>query len=315
MSAVFTLGVSRHPGRFFTEAICPTAMYAVPPIEQHAPDDEDDHQHADQDGRDRSHAFSFGRLQEHPANSRGKKEHSPALPSVRVEHDRVNYSGPVVGCYRRGAETAASSPHPMRRTFNHTDTKPGAERRPAALRGSPLAVVAVQWGEGGISLGQEGWCRSGDSNPEPLRAQTLNLARLAIPPLRHGRGPMISPGGASQENRMAKTEYRHQPPRAARVRDPRDGRGRAGAARDRGEVSPDRPGDSRTPTATVRNGEPLLLGCHISRTAHGTDANHDPDADRKLLLHAREISRLAGKAAERGLTIVPLKLYLQGRTR
>jgi len=64
--------------------------------------------------------------------------------------------------------------------------------------------------------------------------------------------------------------------------------------------------------ATVRNGEPWLLGCHIAPYSHGTDANHDPERDRKLLLHAREISRLAGKAAERGLTIVPLKLYFKG---
>src|SRR5436190_20055439 len=63
--------------------------------------------------------------------------------------------------------------------------------------------------------------------------------------------------------------------------------------------------------ATVRNGEVWLLGCHISPYSHGTDANHAPERDRKLLLHGREISRLAGKIAERGLTLVPLKLYLK----
>ena len=63
--------------------------------------------------------------------------------------------------------------------------------------------------------------------------------------------------------------------------------------------------------ATVRNGEIWLLGCHISPYSHGTDANHDPERDRKLLLHAREITRLAGKIAERGLTLVPLKLYFK----
>jgi len=61
--------------------------------------------------------------------------------------------------------------------------------------------------------------------------------------------------------------------------------------------------------ATVRNGEVWLLGCHISPYSHGTDANHAPERDRKLLLHDREIKRLAGKIAERGLTLVPLKLY------
>jgi SsrA-binding protein len=61
----------------------------------------------------------------------------------------------------------------------------------------------------------------------------------------------------------------------------------------------------------VRNGEAWLLGCHISPYSHGTDANHDPERDRKLLLHTREIRRLVGKIAERGLTVVPLKLYFK----
>jgi SsrA-binding protein len=64
--------------------------------------------------------------------------------------------------------------------------------------------------------------------------------------------------------------------------------------------------------ATVRNGEVWLLGCHISPYSHGTDANHAPERDRKLLLHAREITRLTGKVAERGLTLVPLRLYFRG---
>ena len=63
--------------------------------------------------------------------------------------------------------------------------------------------------------------------------------------------------------------------------------------------------------ASVRNSELWLLGCHISPYSHGTDANHDPERDRKLLLHRREITRLTGKVAERGLTVVPLKLYFK----
>ena len=63
--------------------------------------------------------------------------------------------------------------------------------------------------------------------------------------------------------------------------------------------------------ATVRNGEGWLLGCHISPYSHGTDANHDPERDRKLLLHGRELARLEGKIAERGLTLVPLRLYFK----
>jgi SsrA-binding protein len=63
--------------------------------------------------------------------------------------------------------------------------------------------------------------------------------------------------------------------------------------------------------ASVRNGEAWLLGCHISPYSHGTDANHDPERDRKLLLHRREVGRLSGKVAERGLTLVPLRLYFK----
>src|SRR5436309_5565817 len=63
--------------------------------------------------------------------------------------------------------------------------------------------------------------------------------------------------------------------------------------------------------ASVRNGEGWLLGCHISPYSHGTDANHDPERDRKPLLHKRELSRLSGKISERGLTMVPLRLYFK----
>jgi SsrA-binding protein len=63
--------------------------------------------------------------------------------------------------------------------------------------------------------------------------------------------------------------------------------------------------------ATVRNNEGWLLGCHISPYSHGSDANHDPERDRKLLMHRRELTRLTGKIAERGLTLVPLRLYFK----
>ena len=64
--------------------------------------------------------------------------------------------------------------------------------------------------------------------------------------------------------------------------------------------------------ASVRNGEGWLLGCHINPYSHGTDANHDPERDRKLLLHKREVARLGGKISEKGLTLVPLRLYFKG---
>ncbi|MEK6687018.1 MAG: SsrA-binding protein SmpB, partial [Gemmatimonadota bacterium] len=44
--------------------------------------------------------------------------------------------------------------------------------------------------------------------------------------------------------------------------------------------------------ATMRNGEAWLVGCHVSPYSHGTDANHEPERDRKLLLHRRELARL-----------------------
>ena len=63
--------------------------------------------------------------------------------------------------------------------------------------------------------------------------------------------------------------------------------------------------------AAVDNGEAWLIGCHISPYHHGSDANHEPERKRKLLLHRREIGRLLGKVAERGLTLVPLRLYFK----
>jgi len=61
--------------------------------------------------------------------------------------------------------------------------------------------------------------------------------------------------------------------------------------------------------AFVRGGELFLRGVHISPYAQAARENVDPDRERKLLLHRQEISRLAGKVAERGFTLVPLSLY------
>jgi SsrA-binding protein len=68
--------------------------------------------------------------------------------------------------------------------------------------------------------------------------------------------------------------------------------------------------------ARVEKDEAWLVGCHISPYRHGSDANHDPERPRKLLLHRGEINRLLGKVQERGLTLVPLRLYFkQGRAK
>jgi SsrA-binding protein len=61
----------------------------------------------------------------------------------------------------------------------------------------------------------------------------------------------------------------------------------------------------------VRGNELFLVGAHIPEYSKGNIANHDPDRDRKLLLHRREIASLASKVAERGLTLVPTRLYFR----
>ena len=63
--------------------------------------------------------------------------------------------------------------------------------------------------------------------------------------------------------------------------------------------------------AELREGEVWLVGAHIPEYAQGNMANHDPDRDRKLLLRRREIDSLLGKVQQRGLTIVPTKLYFK----
>jgi SsrA-binding protein len=61
----------------------------------------------------------------------------------------------------------------------------------------------------------------------------------------------------------------------------------------------------------VKAGEVWLLNCHISPYSHGNYANHDPLRTRKLLLNRSEINRLIGRTTERGLTLVPLRMYLK----
>jgi SsrA-binding protein len=61
--------------------------------------------------------------------------------------------------------------------------------------------------------------------------------------------------------------------------------------------------------ADVRNGEAWLVGAHISVYDQGNRENHDPDRERKLLLHRKEVDSLYGKVRERGLTLVPTRLY------
>jgi SsrA-binding protein len=64
--------------------------------------------------------------------------------------------------------------------------------------------------------------------------------------------------------------------------------------------------------ASVRNGEVWLHNVHIPPYGPATRENHEPERDRKLLMHRREIDRLIGRTREKGLTIVPTRLYFRG---
>ena len=61
----------------------------------------------------------------------------------------------------------------------------------------------------------------------------------------------------------------------------------------------------------IKNMEAFLLNCHISPYSHGNIMNHDPVRTRKLLLHKKEIVRLQGKIAQKGYTLLPLKIYFK----
>jgi SsrA-binding protein len=63
--------------------------------------------------------------------------------------------------------------------------------------------------------------------------------------------------------------------------------------------------------ADIRDGELWLVGAHIAAYEQAGIENHEPDRDRKLLLHRREMDGLMGKVQERGFTLVPTKLYFK----
>jgi SsrA-binding protein len=64
--------------------------------------------------------------------------------------------------------------------------------------------------------------------------------------------------------------------------------------------------------ATIRDGELWLVNVHIPPYAPASRDNHEPDRDRKLLLHRRELDRIATRVNERGLTLVPTRIYFSG---
>jgi SsrA-binding protein len=66
--------------------------------------------------------------------------------------------------------------------------------------------------------------------------------------------------------------------------------------------------------AAVEKNEAWLINAHISQYSHGNRENHPPVRNRKLLLHRQEIDKLLGKTREKGLALIPTKVYLkQGR--
>jgi SsrA-binding protein len=67
--------------------------------------------------------------------------------------------------------------------------------------------------------------------------------------------------------------------------------------------------------ARVEKGEAWLVGAHIAPFEQGNRYNHEPRRDRKLLLHRTEIDQLMGRAQAKGLTVVPLRMYITDKGR
>lgn len=63
----------------------------------------------------------------------------------------------------------------------------------------------------------------------------------------------------------------------------------------------------------IRNREPFLVSCHIGPYSNASYNNHEPERERKLLLHKQELKRLDKKVRTRGVTIIPLKMYFSDK--
>ena len=88
----------------------------------------------------------------------------------------------------------------------------------------------------------------------------------------------------------------------------------AGLALTGTEVKSLRDGRAQLKDAYVifKDDEAFLFGAHISPYTHGNRENHDPERTRKLLLHRKEIEKLRVQTVEKGLSVVPLRLYFKG---
>jgi SsrA-binding protein len=69
--------------------------------------------------------------------------------------------------------------------------------------------------------------------------------------------------------------------------------------------------DLKDSYALVRDGEVYLVGTYIAPYEFAREGGHEPERDRKLLLHRREIDRIGGQIAEKGLTVIPLQVYFK----
>ena len=67
--------------------------------------------------------------------------------------------------------------------------------------------------------------------------------------------------------------------------------------------------------AEVRGGEVWLVNSNVPEFSHGNRFNHEPKRPRKLLLHEREVDKLTGAVERKGMTLVPLSIYFNGRGR
>ncbi|MFQ6605132.1 MAG: SsrA-binding protein SmpB [Fidelibacterota bacterium] len=71
-------------------------------------------------------------------------------------------------------------------------------------------------------------------------------------------------------------------------------------------------GNLKEAYAVIRDGQATIVGMHISPYSHTGFSGHDPRRERRLLLHKREILKLGQKLAEKGLTLIPLRIYFKG---
>ncbi|HEU5114105.1 MAG TPA: SsrA-binding protein SmpB [Acidimicrobiia bacterium] len=69
--------------------------------------------------------------------------------------------------------------------------------------------------------------------------------------------------------------------------------------------------DLKDSYVSIKGGEAFLVGAYVAPYEFARDGGHEPERERKLLLHRREIDRIAGQIAEKGLTVVPLQVYFK----